>query len=134
MLAQHLILTSAVIVFAMGTGHLFLTLFSRAFQPRDTALYEQIKTVPLNFSSRLLTGPAMTGFNASHSMGPMLFGLIYGYLSLEHGEVLFHSPYLLAAGACFLGGYILIAINYWFWAPLAGLLLALALFVAGIVS
>lgn len=129
--AQHLILTSAAIVFSMGTGHLLLTLFSSAFQPRDAALYDQIKSVPLKFSKRLLTGPALTGFSGSHSLGPMIFGTIYGYLAFQHGEFLFASPFLLYAGACFLGAYILLAIKYWFWAPLTGLLIATAFYLAG---
>ncbi len=38
------------------------------------------------------------GFNASHSMGLILFGLIYGYLALAHDQLLFRSPFLLLVG------------------------------------
>jgi hypothetical protein len=38
------------------------------------------------------------GFNASHSLAPILFGLVYGYLALSKGNILFGSPFLLATG------------------------------------
>lgn len=133
MLAQYLIFAASALVFAMGTVHLLLTLFTNTFEPRDAALFEQIRSVPLKFSKRLLTAPALKGFNGSHSLGPMLFGVIYGYLALEHGEFLFASPFLLAVGACALAAYALLAMRYWFWAPLTGISIALVLFIAGIV-
>jgi hypothetical protein len=40
---------------------------------------------------------AWIGFNASHSMGAVFFGLVYGYLALLHVELLFRSPFLLIA-------------------------------------
>jgi len=38
------------------------------------------------------------GFNASHSMGFILFGLVFGFLALAHGQLLFQSPFLLIVG------------------------------------
>jgi hypothetical protein len=46
------------------------------------------------------------GFNASHSMGLILFGLIYGYLALAHGQLLFRSPFLLVVGLAMLCGLV----------------------------
>lgn len=132
MLAQHLVLLSAAIVFAMGTAHLLLTFFSGAFNPRDAALHQQMQSVPVYFSRRLLMGPAWIGFNASHSMGPMIFGLLYGYLALEQGAVLLQSPFLLAVGVGTLALYIFVAARYWFYLPLLGILAAFACFAAAI--
>ncbi|HUJ03082.1 MAG TPA: hypothetical protein VLW75_05555 [Rhizomicrobium sp.] len=132
--AQYLIAASAGLVLAMGTGHLLLTFFSDAFAPRDAGLFVRMQSAPTHFSRRMLMGPAWVGFNASHSVGPILFGLVYGWLALEHAEFLFASPFLLALGACFLGFYVLIAIRYWFWAPLTGLLIASAFYAGGIVA
>jgi hypothetical protein len=38
------------------------------------------------------------GFNASHSIGLILFGLVFGFLALAHGQLLFQSPFLLVVG------------------------------------
>ena len=52
---------------------------------------------------------AWVGFNASHSYGAIFFGLVYGYLALAHGALLFASPYLLGVGLLLLGGYVVLA-------------------------
>jgi hypothetical protein len=134
MLAQTLIAASAAITLAMGSGHLWLTFFSRAFSPRDSALEERMKSVPTIFNKRLLMWKAWTGFNASHSVAPMLFGLVYGYLALMHREVLFQSQFLLALGAVTLAFYVFLAWRYWFYLPLLGVSAAFVLYVGGIVA
>jgi len=48
------------------------------------------------------------GFNASHSMGLILFGLVFGYLALAHGQLLFQSPFLLVVGLAMLGGFVVL--------------------------
>jgi hypothetical protein len=42
------------------------------------------------------------GFNVSHSMGLILFGLVFGFLALAHGQLLFHSAFLLVVGLAML--------------------------------
>jgi hypothetical protein len=73
------------------------------------------------------------GFNATHSMGLILFGLVFGFLALAHGQILFRSPFLLAAGLATLGGYVVICKVSFFSAPLAGVSTSLACYLASIV-
>ncbi len=49
---------------------------------------------------------AWVGFNASHSMGLILFGLVFGFLALAQDHLLFHSPFLLVVGLAMLGGFV----------------------------
>jgi hypothetical protein len=58
------------------------------------------------------------GFNASHSMGLILFGLVFGYLALAHGQLLFQSPFLLVVGLALLGGLVVLCKAYFFSVPL----------------
>ena len=58
------------------------------------------------------------GFNASHSMGLILFGLGFGFLALAHGELLFHSPFLLVVGLAMLGGLVVLCKLHFFRGPL----------------
>jgi len=37
-------------------------------------------------------------FNVSHSMGLILFGLVFAFLAVAHGRLLFQSPFLLVIG------------------------------------
>ena len=54
------------------------------------------------------------GFNASHSYGAILFGLVYGYLAIAEGGMFFRSPFLLLVGLLLLVGYVFLGKRYWF--------------------
>jgi hypothetical protein len=77
---------------------------------------------------------AWVGFNASHSMGAILFGLIYGFLAIAHCELLFHSPFLLVVGLAMVGGCFALAKAYWFSAPFIGISISLACYVLSIAA
>jgi len=74
---------------------------------------------------------AGVGFNASHSMGLILFGLGFGYLALAHGRLLLQSRFLLAVGLAVLVGLVVLCKVYFFRAPLIGII-SLACYVASI--
>ena len=75
---------------------------------------------------------AWVGFNVSHSMGAILFGLVFGFLALAHGPLLFQSPFLLVVGLAMLGGFVVLGKLYWFSAPFRGVSMSLACYVASI--
>jgi len=66
------------------------------------------------------------GFNASHSMGLILFGLVFGFLALAHGQLLFQSPFLLIVGLAMLGGFVVLSKVYFFSVPFVGVSISLA--------
>ena len=72
------------------------------------------------------------GFNASHSMGLILFGLLFGFLALAHGQLLFQSPFLLVVGLAMLGGLVVLSKVYFFSVPFIGISISLACYVASI--
>ena len=73
------------------------------------------------------------GFNASHSLGAILFGIVYGYLALAHSQLLFQSPFLLVVGLVLLACYAFLGKVYWFSAPFRGVLMSAALYVGALV-
>jgi len=73
------------------------------------------------------------GFNATHSMGLILFGLVFGFLALAHGQLLFRSPFLLAVGLAMLGGYVVLCKVSFFSAPLIGVSISLVCYLTSIV-
>ncbi len=75
---------------------------------------------------------AWVGFNASHGMGLILFGLVFGFLALAHGQLLFRSPFLLVVGLAVLVGLFVLCKVYFFRAPLVGISISLACYVASI--
>jgi len=72
------------------------------------------------------------GFNASHSMGLILFGLVFGFLALAHDQLLFQSPFLLVVGLAMLGGFGVLCKVYFFSAPLTGIGISFACYVAAL--
>jgi hypothetical protein len=76
---------------------------------------------------------AWIGFNASHSYGAILFGLVYGYLALAHSSFLFQSAFLLLLGLLLLVGYAFLGKVYFFGVPFRGIVLSPALYVAALI-
>lgn len=134
MSASLLIAASAAVIFALGLVHLLYTFRGTKLHPRDAGLEAQMKAVSPVLTRQTTMWKAWVGFNASHSYGALLFGAIYGYLALAHGAFLFGSPFLLALGALQLAGYIALGKLYWFSVPYRGILLASALYAAGLIA
>lgn len=126
-----LIGASALLVFVLGVMHLVLTYSSLAFHPRDAALADRMKAEPMRITRATTMWRAWVGFHASHSLGAMMFGAVYGYLALETSGFLFRSGFLLLLGIVILAAYLTLAKLYWFKTPFRGIALALALYLAG---
>jgi hypothetical protein len=61
-----------------------------------------------------------------------LFGLVFGFLALAHGELLFHSPFLLVVGLAMLGGLVVLCKIYFSRVPLTGVSISSACCAASI--
>ncbi len=134
--ARILMVFSASIVLTLGVLHLVSTFWGPSWgpslTPRDPALQ-----ISMSQSSPIMTNETTmwrcwVGFNASHSLGLILFGLIFGYLALAHGQLLFRSPFLLVVGLAMLGGLVVLCKVYFFSWPLTGISISLACYVASI--
>jgi hypothetical protein len=133
-LARSLVFASAAIMFALGTLHLVLTFAGGKLLPRDPAVRIAMESSQLALSAQTTVWNAWIGFNASHSLGAILFGLAFGYFAAAQPELLFRSVYLQVLGVAVLVAFVALARLYWFSIPLLGVSLALACFVAGAVA
>src|SRR5580765_4892706 len=130
--AQVLMLLSAGIILMLGVIHLAYTFRGSKLTPRDPALqFSMSQTSPV-ITKETTMWRCWVGFNASHSMGAILFGLVFGFLALAHGQLLFQSPFLLVVGLAMLGGFVVLCKVYFFSAPLIGMSISLACYVASI--
>ena len=134
MIAPALIAIAAAIVFTLGTLHLVFTFSGRKLLPRDANLPAQMAQSALVLTRETNVWKAWIGFNASHSLGAMLFGTVYGHLALAQPTVLLGSPFLLTIGGVVLLTYTWLARRYWFSVPFRGVALASALYAAGIAT
>jgi hypothetical protein len=127
-----LITLSAAIIFALGLLHLVLTFRGPKLLPRDGALREQMAKSTLVITRETNVWQAWIGFNASHSLGAMLFGAVYGHLSVVEPALLQRSWFLLSIGAALLLAYTWLGRRYWFSTPFRGILAALLLYAVGV--
>lgn len=125
---------SAGIILLLGMAHLYYTFQGPKLRPRDAHLQSSMAQVAPVISRETTMWRAWVGFNASHSLGAILFGLVYGYLALTSREFLWASPFLLAIGLLFLAGLVLLARRYWFSVPFMGIGAALICYVAGLIA
>lgn len=134
MLAQSLIVTGALLFGVLGTVHLAFTFMTDNFNARDAATTAAMKTSHPVLTRRTTVWKAWVGFNASHSLGAMLFAAIYLVLALGHMPMLSQSPALVWIGVAGSLGYLVLAIRYWFRTPLIGIAMGSACFVVAALS
>jgi hypothetical protein len=130
--AKILMVLSASIVFMLGVAHLVYTFWGPKLTPRDPALQISMSQIAPVITNETTMWRCWVGFNASHSMGLILFGLVFGFLGLAHSQLLFQSPFLLVVGLAMLVGFVLLSKTYFFSAPLMGVSISLACYVASI--
>lgn len=133
MQAQILMTISAGIIMLLGLVHLAYTCFGDKLHPRDSDLLARLKTTSPVISRQTSMWKAWIGFNASHSLGAILFGVVFAYLALQQPMLLFHSYFLGFTGLIVLGAYLAMAKLYWFTRLLQAISLALLFYVAGFI-
>jgi len=133
-IAKVFMVFSAGIILTLGVLHLVYTFGGPKLTPRDPALQFSMSQISPVITKETTMWRSWVGFNASHSMGLILFGLVFGFLALAHGQLLFQSPFLLVVGLAMLGGFVVLSKVYWFSAPFTGTCISLACYVASIVA
>jgi hypothetical protein len=117
----------------LGLAHLLFTFHGPKMLPRDRELIARMQATNLVLTSETSMWKAWIGFNASHSLGVILFGAVYGYLSLAHSAFLFQSTYLLSLGLLMLLVYVILAKRYWFSIPFRGIFLSTVLYALALI-
>jgi len=133
-IARALMVLSASIILTLGVLHLVYTFWGPKLTPRDPALQVRMSQVSPVITKETTMWRVWVGCNASHSMGLILFGMMYGFLAIAHGPLLFQSPFLLIVGLAMLGGSLALGKVYFFSVPFAGIGISLACYVASIAA
>jgi len=132
MLSRILMVVSASIVFTLGVIHFVYTFWGQKLTPRDSTLQISMSQISPVITKETTMWRCWVGFNASHSMGLILFGLFFGFLAVAHSQLLFQSPFLLVVGLAMLGGLVVVCKIYLFSVPFACLSVSLACYIASI--
>jgi hypothetical protein len=129
-----LMLISAGIAFVLGAIHMGYTFSGSNLLPRNPELLTAMNEAHLSLTKETTVWRAWVGFNASHSMGLLLFGLIFGFLAISHTKLLFDSAYLLIVGFAMLAGFCVLSRLYWFSIPFAGMTISLICYVVSVIA
>ena len=132
MIARVLMSLSAVVILTLGILHLVYSFWGPKLTPRDPAVRMSMERTSPVISDETTMWRCWTGFNATHSMALILFGLIYLYLAVRHSEFLFSSTFLLAVGLTMLAGLLVISKAYFFSIPFAGATVSLISYAASV--
>jgi hypothetical protein len=132
-LESLLVAAGAGMFLLLGSVHLLYTFRGNKLHPRDPALVTKMQETHPVLTRETTMWKAWVGFNASHSTGAMLYGLVYGYLALAQPAVLFGSPFLLGLGAIFVAFYAFLGKAYWFRIPYRGILFTVTLYAIALV-
>ena len=133
MAARILMVLSAIIIFTLGAVHLVYTFWGPKLTPSDPALQISMSQISPVITKQTTMWRCWVGFNASHSMGLLLFGLVFGFLAAAHSQLLFRSTFLLVVGLAILGAWVVLCKVYFFSTPLTGVAISLACYIASIV-
>ena len=130
MWSQVLFIIGAAIFGLLGSVHLLYTFFTPKFDARSSATTAAMQTDHPVLTRRTTMWKAWVGFNASHSLGVMLFAGLYLLLAIDQMPVLRAAPLIAWLGVAGCLAYLALAVRYWFRTPLIGIAIGTACFVA----
>lgn len=124
MIEQILLLIGAAIFGVLGTIHLIYTFLTNKFMPRKQEVVEAMKETSLVLTKETTMWKAWIGFNASHSLGAIVFSVFYILLSIQHMDVINETKGFIWLAVINSFAYLFLAKKYWFTIPFIGILMA----------
>lgn len=131
-LSRYLFLAGAAPFIVLGLAHAVATPRTPAepkgLSPRDPALREAMVHGTLVLTGRTNMWLAWVGFNLSHSLGAVLFGVVVVLIGRSQPTFQEQAVLFLPLATVVSGIYLVLAIRYWFRTPIAGIALAIVCF------
>jgi hypothetical protein len=133
-LSRYVFLVGALPLVVLGTVHVFGTPFtlvqSKGLAPRDPSLRDAMTKDTILLTRRVTVWRAWVGFNLSHSLGLLLFGIVVLLVGRSEASFREQAGVFLPVAIVVSTFYLLLAARYWFRSPVIGIAAAGACFVA----
>jgi hypothetical protein len=133
MTERVLLLAGAAIFAVLGSLHLAYTFVGTRLHPRDPAAIAAMQGTTLRLARTTPVWRAWIGFNASHSLGAIVFAAFVIGLAGWRMDVFRDLPAFAWLAVANSLAWLVLAWRYWFRIPVAGLLVASACFLAAAV-
>jgi hypothetical protein len=122
-----------LIFILLGSIHWRSVLYTNKIEPEDNAILDMMKNNNSKITDQTSIWNGLTGFHISHSLGLIIFGVLYITLAIDNPDYLFSSiilkTYLLVLPVI----YILLAQKYWFSLPRNGFIIGFVLIILSVV-
>jgi len=132
-IAQALWLIGSSIVLILGSLHLQYTLFTRRLHPGKESLMGEMKQIHPVLTNRTTMWKAWVGFNCSHSIGAIYFGIANLYLGVFRYHLIISDPFLVTLNLSVAISFCILGWKYWFRIPLIGMSLCLGSYLVSII-
>ncbi len=123
-MSQGFFIAGSIPFLLLGVVHGVYTWIERTrpfrLAPRNADVREAMMSTQLKFHPKTNLWRAWLGFNFSHSLGAVVFGLIYLILATSDFDVIIENTVLLWLPLIVSGLFVLLAWRYWFILPLIG--------------
>lgn len=117
----------------LGFVHLIYTFFTDKFNPYSPDVTAAMKSTTVTITKETTIWYAWVGFNASHSLGAIIFAAIYLPLAFSHIEFIANNSWFAILPSIVSISYLLLAKSYWFKIPFFGFLISTLCFVSAFV-
>ncbi len=127
-LSRYIFLAGALPFVVLGVLHALMTprtpLQSKGLSPRDSALREAMARETVLLTQRTTLWLAWVGFNFSHSLGAVIFGVVVLLVGRSQASFQDQAGVFLPFAVLVCAIYFLLAIRYWFRTPIVVIALA----------
>ena len=132
-MGMNLIVTASIIYLVLGLSHIFLTLFTKVFEPIDPEVFALNKSSYGKITSKTSLWNSGIGFHLSHSLGFLIFGSFYISIATENPELILSSDVFGLALIIVPITYLYLSIKYWFILPTIGLTISCVSYILGLI-
>jgi hypothetical protein len=133
-MSRYLFLAGALPFLFLGTAHALHTPLRphdrKGLAPADAAVGEAMGRTRLLLTGRTDMWKAWVGFNFSHSLGAVLFGVVVLLVGRSPASFEADASVFVPFAFCVSALYLVTGLRYWFRTPIAGVLIAVLLFAA----
>ena len=133
-LSRYLFLLGALPFVVLGAAHALATPLTpeqtKGLSPRDPAYQQSMSQQTLLLTRRTNVWLAWVGFNLSHSLGAVLFGVVV--LLIGRNPTTFQANWsaFVPLAIVVSGVYLAIGLRYWFRTPIVGIIISNVCFLA----
>ena len=127
-LSRYLFLIGALPFIVLGLAHAAATprtpAQARGLSPRDPAVRDAMAHDSVLLTRRTTLWLAWVGFNLSHSLGAILFGVVVVLIGRSSASFEAQAGVFLPLTVLVSATYLVLALRYWFRTPIIGISLA----------